>query len=113
MENLLGPRIKSLRKIRGLTQEQLAERCDVSPSCISRWETGTLYPRRENMDALAKALQVKVEDLLSGLGSPLSDDMMIKEFAPLIEELEQDEQEYFLQALQSYLEMKNRRSRNT
>ena len=62
MENLLGPRIKSFREIRGLTQEQLAECCDVSPSCISRWETGTLYPRRDNMDALAKALNVKVED---------------------------------------------------
>lgn len=112
MGNLLGPRIKSFRKIRGLTQEQLAECCDVSPNCISRWETGTLYPRRDNMDALAKALNVKVEDFLSNLGSSLPDDVMIKEFAPLIEELEQDEQEYFLQALQSYLEMKNRRSRN-
>lgn len=112
MENLLGPRIKGFRKIRGLTQEQLAEYCDVSPSCISRWETETLYPRRDNMDALAKALNVKVEDFLSNLGSPLPDDVMIKEFAPLIEELEHDEQEYFLQALQSYLEMKNRRSRN-
>ena len=65
------------------------------------------------MDALAKALNVKVEDLLSNLGTPLSDNVMMKEFAPLIEELEKDEQEYFLRALQAYLEMKNQRSRNT
>lgn len=109
MENLLGPRIKRLRKIRGITQEELAEHCNVSPSCISRWETGTLYPRRNNLELLAEALQVEVKDLISDLGTPVSQNLFFKEFAPLIEKLESDEQEYFLQTLQSYLEMKSRR----
>ena len=40
----LGDNIRELRKNRGWTQEQLAERVGMSPQAISRWENGTTYP---------------------------------------------------------------------
>ena len=40
MELLLGNKIKSLRKARGITQEQLADALGISFQAISKWETG-------------------------------------------------------------------------
>ena len=36
----IGARIKAARILKGLTQDNLAEKLDVSTSCISRYETG-------------------------------------------------------------------------
>ena len=52
----IGRKIRELRKIRKLTQEQLAERCGVSPSCISRWENDALRPTARNIESLSTAL---------------------------------------------------------
>ena len=112
MENWLGVRIKSLRKRRGLTQEQLAELCNVSTSCVSRWETGSLYPRKDNLSAIATALKICEEDLFIDPQVPISKNLALKEFAPLIEKLDADEREYFLNTLQAYLEMKEKRCFN-
>lgn len=38
---IIGGRLKSLRRRRGLTQEALAEVVDVTPQAIGMWETGT------------------------------------------------------------------------
>ena len=35
----LGEKIASLRKAKGITQEQLAENCSVSPQAVSKWKT--------------------------------------------------------------------------
>lgn len=36
----LGKRIAALRKEKGMTQEELAEKLGVSPQAISKWENG-------------------------------------------------------------------------
>lgn len=40
----IGAFLKRLRKEKGLTQEQLAERLSVSGRTVSRWETGSNMP---------------------------------------------------------------------
>ena len=40
----IGSFLKELRKEKGLTQEQLAERLKVSSRSVSRWETGNNMP---------------------------------------------------------------------
>ena len=40
----IGEFLKQLRKEKGLTQEQLAERVVVSGRTVSRWETGSNMP---------------------------------------------------------------------
>lgn len=40
----IGEFLKCLRKEKGLTQEQLAERFSVSSRTVSRWETGSNMP---------------------------------------------------------------------
>ena len=39
MDASLGSRIKFYRELRGLSQEGLANRCDVSTTAVSHWET--------------------------------------------------------------------------
>ena len=42
-QNLLGERLRALRKRNDLTQEQLAERLGVSFQTISKWENGVSH----------------------------------------------------------------------
>lgn len=59
---LFGRRIKELRKNRGLSQEELAERADMSSKYISRIEMGQSFPSIETLAKLANALNVELKD---------------------------------------------------
>ena len=48
-----GKRIKELRKAKGLTAEQLAEKLYRSTKAISSWETGVRFPSIDNLVDLA------------------------------------------------------------
>lgn len=53
-----------LRKEKGYSQEELANRCNVSRQAISKWENGTSLPDFENLKTLSKVLQVSIDELL-------------------------------------------------
>ena len=59
-----GTRVAQLRKIKGITQAQLAEILNVSNKTISRWETGDGYPDISLLKPLAVSLGVSVDYLL-------------------------------------------------
>ena len=59
-----GSRVAQLRKIKGITQAQLAEMLNVSNKTISRWETGDGYPDISLLKPLAMALGVSIDYLL-------------------------------------------------
>lgn len=52
----LGLKVVELRQQKGLTQEQLAEQCEVSPRTIQRIESGEVDPRAYTLQCLNKAL---------------------------------------------------------
>ena len=56
--------IKSLRKQRGLTQEQLSEVLGVSCQAVSKWETGCTYPDISLLPVIAGYFGVSVDYLL-------------------------------------------------
>ena len=58
-------KLQELRKQRGLTQEELAEKLYVSRTAISKWESGRGYPNIESLKAIAKFFSVTVDELLS------------------------------------------------
>ena len=62
----IGEFIKVLRKEKGLTQEELAEKLDVSFKSVSKWENGRGMPRLSTLQALSEELDVTVNELLSG-----------------------------------------------
>lgn len=61
-----GEFLKQLRKEKGLTQEQLAERFSVSSRTVSRWETGRNLPDVDMLIALADFYAVDVREILDG-----------------------------------------------
>ena len=52
----LGLKVSELRQQKGLTQEQLAERCEVSPRTIQRIESGEVDPRAYTLHCLGEVL---------------------------------------------------------
>lgn len=61
----LNEKIVSLRKKKGLSQQELAEALDVSRQAVSRWEVGTSLPSMENLLALSKLFETPVDELTS------------------------------------------------
>ena len=69
MENILdtlGKRISILRRRKGLTQDELAEKLNITPQAISKWENDQTCPDINLLPQLAKILGVSVDELLSG-----------------------------------------------
>ena len=67
----VGPRLRTLRQLRGTTLTQLAELTGISVSTLSRLESGGRKPTLELLLALAKAHQVPLDELV---GAPATDD---------------------------------------
>lgn len=61
-----GITIRTLRERKGMTQAALAEKLDVSPKTVSKWETAKGLPDISLLEPLAAALDVSVTELLSG-----------------------------------------------
>ena len=62
----IGGFLKELRKEKGVTQEQLAERFFVSGRTVSRWETGSNMPDVDILIQLADYYDIELRELLDG-----------------------------------------------
>ena len=68
MDNYItGTLIRRLRESRKMTQEELADKVCVSSKAVSKWETGRGFPDIGLIESLAKALDISVIELLSGI----------------------------------------------
>lgn len=67
-----GELIAALRKEKGWSQTELAERIGVTNKAVSRWETGRGYPDVELLPQLAKELGVTISELLEGERDPVT-----------------------------------------
>ena len=61
----LKDKILYLRKKNAISQEQLAEKLNISRQAVSRWETGTAQPDAENILQLSKLFAVSADFLLN------------------------------------------------
>ena len=61
---MFSKNLKTLRKSKGFSQEQLAVRLNVVRQTISKWEKGLSVPDAELLIQLAEVLDVTVDDLL-------------------------------------------------
>ena len=62
----IGKRISALRKARGMKQEELAERLDVSGQAVSKWENDQTCPDIGLLPRLARVFGVTTDYLLTG-----------------------------------------------
>jgi len=56
--NRVGENIKHFRKLRGMTQKELGDKCGMADSMIRRYENGGSLPKEENLTKIAQALGV-------------------------------------------------------
>lgn len=59
LKKLLGKRIREIRVASNLTQEDLSELTEIGASSISKIESGHFHPTDENLERIAKALNVE------------------------------------------------------
>jgi len=60
----IGNQILLLRKRNGFTQEELAEKLDISAQAISKWENGHALPETALLPSLAKLLNTSIDSIL-------------------------------------------------
>lgn len=84
MDNVqTGRLIAELRRKQGLTQQQLADKLNLSNKTISKWESGSGSPDISNLPVLAEALGISVDELLAGkLNEPKLDTGTRKDGSP-------------------------------
>jgi len=63
----LAKRIKELRLVRGVSQEELAHRSGLSRTGMGFLETGKRWPRLDSLMKVANGLQITVDELLKGV----------------------------------------------
>ena len=62
----IGKYIRKKRIEKGMTQQQLAEKIQVTEKAVSRWETGRGVPDISLLEPLAEELHVSVTELVTG-----------------------------------------------
>ena len=60
-----GNRVREARLARGISQEKLGEKLQVSFQAVSSWETGKFLPDPDRLPALASALDVSLDSLFA------------------------------------------------
>ena len=58
-------KLQELRRKKGLTQEELAQKLFVSRTAISKWESGRGYPSIDSLKEIAKFFSISIDELLS------------------------------------------------
>ncbi len=79
----IGQRVRRYRKAQNLSQEQLAEKIDISVTHMSHIETGNTKLSLPVLVALARELEVRTDDLL--FDAPAAKDVSLQELAALLE----------------------------
>lgn len=82
----LGNNIRSIRKQRGLRQEQLAEAMGVSVAAVSKWETNQSFPELTVLAELADFFEVSIDTLV---GHSLKADRMEEMIAQMEKAVEE------------------------
>ncbi|CAH0992163.1 hypothetical protein SIN8267_02279 [Sinobacterium norvegicum] len=103
MANVLGAKIKELRKEKALTLEQLAEKIGSGKSYI--WEIenkGVKRPSAEKLAAIAKALDVTTDYLIDDTQTEVSDDLEKEVFYRKLGQLDKGDQDRIMDMIDAW-----------
>jgi len=65
IRDILAENLKKIRRLRGLTQEQLAEKANVSSHYVAMVETRKTFPKPEMLERFAKTLGIESHQLFT------------------------------------------------
>ena len=81
----MGDKICALRKEKGLTQKELAEKMNVTDKAVSKWERNISCPDISSVPALAEILGVSADELLNAAPKEENNDHAKGEWDRLID----------------------------
>lgn len=96
---LLGRRVRDARLKLGLTQERLAARANLHYSYVGQVERGNKIPSLKTLTKIARALNLKVEDLIreNEKGNDVSSrDLLVQELLSLVRERPESELKLYI-----------------
>lgn len=62
----LSENLQNLRKIKNMSQEELAEKLNVSRQAVSKWESGSGYPETEKIISICEIFDCSMDELVKG-----------------------------------------------
>ena len=68
-----GEELKKARRDKNISQEELAEKLNVSRASVSKWERGEAYPEVETLIRIARNLHLSLDDLMNEELSRITD----------------------------------------
>jgi transcriptional regulator with XRE-family HTH domain len=97
-----GARVRALRDARGLTQEMIADRIDVTPKYVSQLECGQRSPSWETLVAIAHhGFEIKLAALMFGIDEDI--DVAVRDLGDLLAGLPVEARRDLLHALELML----------
>lgn len=85
---MFGENLKTIRKTKGYTQEELAIKIHVVRQTISKWEKGLSVPDADTLSKLADVLEINVSELLgSEINEETDKNEIAKQLAKISEQL--------------------------
>ena len=80
----MADRIKYLRKAKGISQEELADKVGVSRQAVSKWESGQSVPDLERVMTMSDFLGVITDYILKGIEPVVTEKIKSNEFTSKI-----------------------------
>ena len=106
LKTIVGQNIMEKRKLRGLTQDKLAELVGIGQQSLSRMEKGRIAPKLERLPVSAEALQCSVVDFFRT--PDLEDDVLASSIADLIRPLSPQSRDAVLSIASEMVRLTNR-----
>ncbi len=103
VNDLLGLRIRELRRRAGLTQEQLAELLGIDQKHMSRIELGKSYPSLDRLERIANTVNIPLSDLFK-FGHLKSESDIRKQVAEMVAQLGEKDLKRLYRILEALLE---------
>ncbi len=69
----MGEIVSTLRKEKGMTQKELADKLNITDKAVSKWERNVAFPDTATIPKLAEILEVSVEELMNAKAVPDSE----------------------------------------
>lgn len=98
-----GHRMRDYRRLRGFSQEKLAELINVAPKTISQWENGKTFIKEEYLPPLCTALNITESDLFCCTVSN-SENPFINEVVQIASKIQPSRQNQVLKILKTFLD---------
>jgi transcriptional regulator with XRE-family HTH domain len=103
---VIGRRIKELRKADHMTQEQLAERLDVTIGYVSQIERGVTKVNLETLGKIANIFDCDVASLITASNMYIKNDLTLEKISEVCKQLSQQDRKIVLNLLQCYQAIK-------